>query len=52
MKKSDSVCLSLVLVALSQKKNNRIVEYRVLTSENISKLFNCLGKNIVLQSHY
>lgn len=44
MKKSDSLCLSLVLVALSQKKNNRIVEYRVLTSENISKLFNYLGK--------
>ena len=36
--------VSLALFSCEKEENNKILEYQVLPSENVSKPFNCLGE--------
>ena len=48
--------VSLALFSCEKEENNKILEYQVLPSENVSKPFNCLGEKrtitfTIIQKH-
>ena len=40
--------VSLALFSCEKEENNKIFKYQLLPSENVSKPFSCLGRNVLL----